>query len=275
MQTAADAGLAASDVPKLALKWSFGFPAASVAWSQPTVSGGRVFVGSQNGTVYALDARTGCIRWTYGARGGVRTAVAIGPAAGPAPAVAYFGDTAANLTTRPTLSTAALAGSAVGSYTVTAAGAADGDYTFQYVTGTLTVLAAPLVVTANSRTAVYGSAFPAFTVSYSGLVNGDTPASLGALPAVTNTALPRSPVGTYTLSAAGATSSNYTITFVPANFSITARPVTVTVDSGQTKVFGAADPVFTYESSELGVSFTAALSRAAGENVGTYAITHG
>jgi polyvinyl alcohol dehydrogenase (cytochrome) len=97
MQTAADAGLAAADVPKLALKWSFGFPDASVAWSQPTVSGGRVFVGSQNGTVYALDARTGCIRWTYGARGGVRTAVAIGAGAASLPAVAYFGDTAANL----------------------------------------------------------------------------------------------------------------------------------------------------------------------------------
>ena len=91
MQTMADAGLAAADVPKLALKWSFGFPDASVAWSQPTVSGGRVFVGSQNGTVYALDARSGCIRWTYAARGGVRTAVAIGSG------TVYFGDTAANL----------------------------------------------------------------------------------------------------------------------------------------------------------------------------------
>ena len=91
MQAAADAGLTAADVPKLALKWSFGFPDASVAWSQPTVAGGRVFVGSQNGTVYALDARTGCIRWTFGARGGVRTALAIGAGA------VYFGDTAANL----------------------------------------------------------------------------------------------------------------------------------------------------------------------------------
>ena len=74
---AADAGLTAADVPKLTLKWAFGFPDASVAWSQPTVAGGRVFVGSQNGTVYALDARTGCIRWTFAAQGGVRTAVAI------------------------------------------------------------------------------------------------------------------------------------------------------------------------------------------------------
>jgi len=90
-QTADDAGLSAADVPRLTLKWAFGFPDASVAWSQPTVAAGRVFVGSQNGTVYALDARTGCIRWTYAARGGVRTAIAIGPA------VVYFGDTAANV----------------------------------------------------------------------------------------------------------------------------------------------------------------------------------
>jgi polyvinyl alcohol dehydrogenase (cytochrome) len=96
-QSSADAGLAAADVPKLTLKWSFGFPDASVAWSQPTVAGGRVFVGSQNGTVYALDARTGCIRWTFGAQGGVRTAVTIDAAPSAGPTRVYFGDTAANV----------------------------------------------------------------------------------------------------------------------------------------------------------------------------------
>ena len=68
------AGLTARDVPRLTLKWAFGFPDASSAWAQPTVGGGRVFVGSQNGTVYSLDARTGCIYWTFSASGGVRTA---------------------------------------------------------------------------------------------------------------------------------------------------------------------------------------------------------
>ena len=99
-QTGGDAGLSVADLPKLALRWAFGFPDASVAWSQPTVAGGRVFVGSQNGTVYALDARTGCIRWTYAARGGVRTAIAVGPDGGIGAgrsAVVYFGDTAANI----------------------------------------------------------------------------------------------------------------------------------------------------------------------------------
>jgi polyvinyl alcohol dehydrogenase (cytochrome) len=95
-QPADQAGLTLADVPRLKLRWAFGFPDASVAWSQPTVASGRLFVGSQNGTVYALDAKTGCIRWTFSANGGVRTAVVIGPQDGPSPALVYFGDTAAN-----------------------------------------------------------------------------------------------------------------------------------------------------------------------------------
>ena len=95
-QPSDQAGLQAADVPRLALKWSFGFPDASVAWSQPTVADGRVFVGSQNGTVYALSAKTGCIYWTFSASGGVRTAIAVAPPSGSLPALVYFGDTAAN-----------------------------------------------------------------------------------------------------------------------------------------------------------------------------------
>jgi polyvinyl alcohol dehydrogenase (cytochrome) len=95
-QPSEQAGLKAADVPRLALKWSFGFPDASVAWSQPTVADGRVFVGSQNGTVYALNAKTGCIYWTFSASGGVRTAIAVSPPRASLPALVYFGDTAAN-----------------------------------------------------------------------------------------------------------------------------------------------------------------------------------
>jgi polyvinyl alcohol dehydrogenase (cytochrome) len=93
-QTGDSAALSAADVSRLTLKWAFGFPDASSAWAQPTVAGGRLFVGSQNGTVYALDAATGCIHWTFSAGGGVRTAITIGRTAGRT--VAYFGDTAAN-----------------------------------------------------------------------------------------------------------------------------------------------------------------------------------
>ena len=95
-QPASAAGLTAAQVPKLRLKWAFGFPDAASAWAQPTVVGNRVFVGSQNGTVYALDARTGCSYWSFTARGGVRTAMTVGvhPTA-PSRSVVFFGDTTA------------------------------------------------------------------------------------------------------------------------------------------------------------------------------------
>jgi len=93
-QSRDQAGLGAADLQRLTLKWAFGFPDAASAWAQPTVAGGRVFVGSQNGTVYSLDAATGCIRWVFSANGGVRTAIAVGKAG--ARTAAFFGDTAAN-----------------------------------------------------------------------------------------------------------------------------------------------------------------------------------
>lgn len=95
-QSATAAGVTAADVPKLRVKWAFGFPDATSAWSQPTVAGGRVFVGSQNGTVYALDAKTGCVRWTFTAQGGVRTAPTFG-SRGMAGYTVFFGDTGANV----------------------------------------------------------------------------------------------------------------------------------------------------------------------------------
>ena len=92
-QSAAAAGLNASLVPHLKLKWAFGFPDASSAWAQPTVIDGWLFVGSQNGSVYALDAKSGCIRWVFSADGGVRTAISVGERRGGA--AIYFGDTGA------------------------------------------------------------------------------------------------------------------------------------------------------------------------------------
>jgi len=92
-QTASAAGLTAQQLPQLNLKWAFGFPDATSAWAQPTVVGGWVFVGSQNGMVYALDATSGCIRWFFSADGGVRTSISVGARAGGA--TVYFGDTGA------------------------------------------------------------------------------------------------------------------------------------------------------------------------------------
>ena len=94
-QSAATGGLSAENVGSLELKWAFAFPNAIQARSQPAVAGGTVFVGSQSGRVYALDATTGCVRWTFRASAEVRTAIIISPwKAGEANArpTLYFGD---------------------------------------------------------------------------------------------------------------------------------------------------------------------------------------
>ena len=98
-QPAKQGGLTASDVPKLTLKWAFGFPGVLSARAQPAVTGGRLFTASETGTVYALDARTGCTYWTFRAQAGVRSAPNVGPyksASGATRYAVYFGDSRAN-----------------------------------------------------------------------------------------------------------------------------------------------------------------------------------
>jgi polyvinyl alcohol dehydrogenase (cytochrome) len=90
LQSQEMAGLDADRVSKLKLKWAFAFPQAIRAFAQPTVAGGRIFVGSDSGKVYALDAATGCIRWMLKADAPVRSAISIGPVGERW--AAYFGD---------------------------------------------------------------------------------------------------------------------------------------------------------------------------------------
>ncbi len=97
-QPAAAAGLTAATVPNLTLKWAFGFPEGRQAFGQPTVVGGRIYVGSDNGFVYSLDAATGCVYWSYQAKAGVRTAITVAPInAGASRFAVFFGDLRANV----------------------------------------------------------------------------------------------------------------------------------------------------------------------------------
>lgn len=94
-QPADRAGLTAAQTPRLTLKWAFGFPGATAVRALPVVAGGRVFIGSESGVVYALDAASGCTIWTYQAKGGVRSAISVHPGIGGG--TAYFGDTTATI----------------------------------------------------------------------------------------------------------------------------------------------------------------------------------
>ena len=92
------AGLSAEQVATLKVKWVFGLP-MDYQTSQPTVVGGRVFVGSLGGHVYSIDAKTGCLYWAKKPKAGVRASVVIGrlPDTDPPRYAAYFGDIEANM----------------------------------------------------------------------------------------------------------------------------------------------------------------------------------
>jgi polyvinyl alcohol dehydrogenase (cytochrome) len=96
---APNGGLTLADIPKLKLKWAFGYHDVAAARGQPAVAGGRVFAANENSEVTALDMKTGCSYWTYKARAGVRSALSVAPyktrtASGYA---VFFGDARANI----------------------------------------------------------------------------------------------------------------------------------------------------------------------------------
>ncbi len=151
------------------------------------------------------------------------------------------------------------------------------NYSYAFVTDTTGVITqAPLTITAEDKSKVYGTTNPTFTASYSGFVNSEISAVLDTPVLLSTSADATSPVSGYAITASDATDANYNITFVPGTLTVTAAPITVTTDA-QTKVYGDADPELTYQITSgsiiTGDTFTGSLSRAVGENVGAYAIT--
>jgi hypothetical protein len=178
------------------------------------------------------------------------------------------GDTSASLDTPVGLSTVATSSSPVGNYTIAASGAADANYSITHVNGTLTVNRAALTITADDKSRPIGQPNPPLTATYTGLVNGDTAASLDTAVVLATTATTSSPVGTYPITAGGAADANYTVTHLngtltvaPAfqafiNFQPASSPVPpgYAVDSGL--VYGNRGNGFTYGWNTSNTSFT-------------------
>jgi polyvinyl alcohol dehydrogenase (cytochrome) len=91
-QSAKDAGIEAQDLPRLKLKWAFAFPDTSTMRSQPAVYRGRVFVGGQDGSIFSLDAATGCAYWSTTVQSQVRSGITVGEI--DANSAVFFGDSA-------------------------------------------------------------------------------------------------------------------------------------------------------------------------------------
>ena len=90
------AGLTKEEVSRLELKWSFAFPNALRARSQPAIGHDAVFFGSQDGNVYAMDLESGCMHWRFQASAEVRTGIVLSGESDRVP-LAFFGDILARL----------------------------------------------------------------------------------------------------------------------------------------------------------------------------------
>jgi MBG domain (YGX type)/YDG domain/Immunoglobulin I-set domain len=141
---------------------------------------------------------------------------------------------------------------------------------------TLTVNAKQITITPDSgQSKVYGQADPTLTYNADpALESGDNfTGALGRAPGVN--------VGNYAINLGDLSAGpNYDLQLSSptVNFAITPKAITITPNSGQSKVYGSTDPTLTYTDSsplQSGDSYTGKLGRASGESVGNYAINLG
>ena len=78
-QPAAAAGLSLDQARHLKLKWAYGFDGDIVAFAQPSLLDGYLFLGSAGGVVQALRADSGCVAWVFEASGPIRAAMLAAP----------------------------------------------------------------------------------------------------------------------------------------------------------------------------------------------------
>ncbi|MBN9222865.1 MAG: filamentous hemagglutinin, partial [Mesorhizobium sp.] len=165
-------------------------------------------------------------------------------------------------------------GYAIGQGTLTNASNSNYDITFDSSTFSIGKRAVTVTATAGQGK-TYGNADPSsYGYTTSGLGNGV--ALVGALDRAVGEDVGGYAIGQGTLT--NGNNSNYDITFDSSTFNIAKRAVTVTATSGQGKTYGDADPSslgYSYTSLGNGVALVGVLDRAAGEDVGGYAIGQG
>ena len=153
------------------------------------------------------------------------------------------------------------------------------NYAVTFIPASFAITPAPLVVSANSRSTVYGNSLPALTFGVSGLAGGDTPSVLGG--ALATSAGIRPGAGSYPITLGTLTAGpNYAIQFSPGTLTVTPAPLTILV-AGKSKVYGAAVPALSFTATGLTYGQTAAgltsvhlaTKATRSSRVGSYAIT--
>lgn len=153
-------------------------------------------------------------------------------------------DDEACISQKPTLSCEATKTSNAGTYQISSTGGNSDDYDLVYQPGTLTVKKAPVTVTANNKTRLYGDENPQFDLSYNGLRNDETTPNWTQAANISTTATTKSHCGTYPITVSGGVSQNYEVTkYVSGELEVSKRPLTAkAVDCS--RLYGEDNPEF-------------------------------
>lgn len=184
------------------------------------------------------------------------------------------------LLTQPTVTTTATVASNVGTYPITASGVLARNYIIEYEEGTLTVNKAPLTISVDDATKVYGKENPTFSLNYSGLKNGETAPAWTTAPTFTTKAIKTSGVGTYTVNVT-CDPQNYEASIASGKLNVTKAPLTIGVKNATRPYCGnAPEYIYTYSGFVNGDNESVLTQKpgikteaTATSNVGSYTIT--
>lgn len=126
---------------------------------------------------------------------------------------------------QPAITCSATKASSVGAYDIVISQGTISDSNVQYTNGTLTITAAPLIISAGSYTMRQGDSMPLFTASYNGFKNGEDEDVLMSKPQLVCEAGMDSAPGTYKITISGATAKNYNIEYVNGTLTILSREI--------------------------------------------------
>jgi hypothetical protein len=164
-----------------------------------------------------------------------------------------------------------------------------GEYDLTLISGTLTITNAALIVTVNNQSRLYGQTNSPFTVQYNGFANGQGTNILNGVLTISCWAASNTPAGTntaagsYSITAAGLSATNYTLQYVPGTLAIGKAPLNITGTNTQ-RLYGGVNPAFTagysgFVNGEslnvLGGTLSVTSPAIAGSSTGSYAIIPG
>ncbi len=131
----------------------------------------------------------------------------------------------------------------VGEYDIVPANATAQNYAISYTNGTLTVNKAPLMITADDKSVIYGDEHPAFTASYEGWKNADNESVVSGL-TLTSEYVLTSNVGEYDIVPANAEAQNYAISYTNGTLTVNKAALMITADD-KSVIYGDEHPAFT------------------------------